>query len=407
MKKKYFLISFSLVLVELFNIINFSTGFYCNLNLLKTNKETFYIDENIIINASWELNYDINDEIAYIQVQIFDKHNEILWNSSECNEIGTFEKNWTIEIARLNISFTNYSNVLYIKFYSYYFHFDAMNTVATFLETIKIKIFKRFISCQLIGFKNYLKFNEELLFQARFYDELLEENSNLINQSVIFKIISNDLIRYESHFVTNESGTIKVFILSIKHLKPGRNLLIFLIKDNKIYNNSKFIYEIFLEKNPIFIEIIKFKERLSLEEDLEIRLFYYFYFNDSLKPLDNQHIELKILRNNSLIFTNEYKTDNSGVLHIIIVQELFNSNQRSEELIIDLTFNGTDFLENKTLSLKLKTNQYLNSEITSSINLKLLSLTSILTLLLILILFIVKINKNKSEKILSEIAIRY
>lgn len=407
MKKKYFLISLSLVLVELFNIINFSTGFYCNLNLLKTNKEIFYIDENIRINASWELNYDINDEIAYVQVQIFDKYNEILWNSSECNEIGTFEKNWTIEIARLNISFTNYSNVLYIKFYSYYFHFDTMNTVAIFLETIKIKIFKRFISCQLIGFKNYLKYEEELLFQAKFYNELLEENSNLINQSVDFKIISNELIRYESVFVTNESGTIKIFISSIKHLKPGRNLLIFSIKENKIYNDSKFIYEIFLEKNSIFIEIIKFKERLTSEEDLEIRLFYYFYFNNSLKPLDNQYIELKIHRNKSLIFTNKYKTDNSGVLHVIIVQELFNLNQGGDELIIDLTFNGTNFLENKTLSLKIKINQYLNSEISSSINLKILSFTSILTLLIMLIIIIVKNNKNKSEKVLSEIVVRY
>ena len=71
--------------------INFAKASNCNLDFLKTNKDIYYLNENIIINASWDLNYDSDIEYAYVQIQIFDIFDIILWNSSKYDKTGTYE----------------------------------------------------------------------------------------------------------------------------------------------------------------------------------------------------------------------------------------------------------------------------------------------------------------------------
>ncbi|MFX1303284.1 MAG: hypothetical protein ACFFBV_09200 [Promethearchaeota archaeon] len=406
-KKKIILILSLLMLIDIFSAINFANAYYCNLNFLNINKNLLYFDEDIKINASWELNYNINNEIAYVQIQIFDNLENIIWNSSEYNQIGFYEKNWTLEIDQLNIDFSNSSTILYIKFFSFYFQIDTTNTVSTFLETVKITLIKRKLFCSLEGYREHIEFGESLNLKVKFFDELSQDTLNLINLTIKFMISFNNLIIHQCNYTTNNSGVISVLISSFTHLKIGQNILIFSLVNNKIFNMSIFIYELFVEKNPIFVDILSFNEELKENEELEIKLSYYYSFNQTLYPLAGYDFTLKIYDNKTLVFISEFKTDNSGKLEIRLAQTLFNSNQQSEELSINIIFNGTYSLPNKTLVLCLRVNQGAIPKMENSFQLNFISFISILIIVLIVLSIIINNTKSKSKKLLAELVMRY
>ncbi len=407
MKKKYLLIILLLIFIQYFSLANIAKAFYCRLNFLETDKDIYYSNDEIKINASWELYYNSNTEIAYIQIQIFNYLNEIIWNSSEYTEIGNFEENWILDVEHLNIDLTNYSNVLYIKLFSYYFHIDSTNTAFTFLETIQIKLIKRDLFCELTGFKDRLKFGENIKFVARFYDNSTESGYNLVNQTVSFKIASNNLTLYQNNHTLNITGMTGIDISSFTHLNLGQNFLIFTLQNNKIYNDSKFIFEMFVEKNPIFINILKFKDNLTSTEDLEIELIYYYILNNSIKPFINQSIKLEIFENKTILFINEYKTDQLGILAINLTHDFFNNNQESKDLLVNFIFNGNYYFENKTICLRLKIIEPLNSKNQKSLKINLMPTSIVLVLVSIIFSFIIVKKKKKNKAPLSELVIRY
>ena len=143
MRKKYAIIFPILIVMQLFSVINLVGAFNCNLITLDTNQTEYYINEDIEINASWDLNYNIYNETAFIQIHILDIFDQIIWNSSKYNQIGTYVKNWTVNTENFNLNFENSSYILYIKFFVYYFQIDTTNTMSTYLESIEIKIMKR------------------------------------------------------------------------------------------------------------------------------------------------------------------------------------------------------------------------------------------------------------------------
>ena len=156
-------------------------GFSCNNTSLVTDKRNYYTHENIKINASWELYYDSGFESSYIQIQIVDIFDEILWNSAKYYSIGISEKNWTVNIQVLNITYSNFSNVLYIKMYNYYENFETSEVVDTFREILTVNLNKRNISCQLTGFKTIMIFGDSNLFSAYFFSN--ETGTSLINET--------------------------------------------------------------------------------------------------------------------------------------------------------------------------------------------------------------------------------
>jgi hypothetical protein len=386
----------------------FTKAYYCRLDFLTSDKEIYYINDDIKINTSWELNYNPETEFAFIQVQIYNRSNNLLWTSLEFNDIGSLEKNWIINCSELNFSLSNYSDILYIKFFSYYFHFDSTNTVATFLETRIIKIVKRNLSCQLSGFKNNINYGENMIFDASFYDSSSEgQDLTLNNQTILFKVISNNNMIYQNNYTTNLTGVINLFLNSKNDLKLGDNKLIFTFKDNKIYNDSKFIFEAHVGKNPIFIDILKFKDNLSTQEDLEISLFYHYFNNHSLIPLVNKCIKIKIFENSTLRFINEYVTDNLGMLNILLANKIFNFEQESIDLIISLIFDGSYELENRTLNLKLKVTESPNLINQNSLLTSYLPISLALIAISIIISFIFVNRKKRNEKLLTDIIIKY
>ena len=116
---------------------------------------------------------------------------------------------------------------------------------------------------------------------------------------------------------------------------------------------------------------------------------------------------LKIYDYKTLIYINEYNTDKFGVLIIKIPQESFNFNLEVQEYNINIIFNGTNFLNNKTLTLGLKINRETYSDKKNSLQMSILSFMSILIIILIVLSYIISDKKNKSKKLLTDLIIRY
>jgi len=405
-KKKFLLIVPLFILIMFSNFINFGHCFYCNLYYFNSNKQKYYINENIQINASWGLDYNQYNEISYIQIQIFDCFNNIVWNSSEYDEIGYFKRSWNIKIINLNVSFINGSNTFFIKFFSYYYQISTMDMAITYLETIEIEIMKRTLMCELIRFKNHVKIGDNLSIIARFYDKFLEDNSLLINQSILFNIISNESLIFQSNYITNDSGIIIFDLFPDEHLELGKNILVFIVKNNIIYNDSVFFYEILLEKNLVYVEIIGFKEDLGKKEDLNIKLRFYYFLNNSLITLNNHCIRVMIFNNKTLTYVKNYFTDQFGFLNLSISQKAFIFNEDCELVVIDFFFNGTLLLENKslTLTIKLSSSMKQNSPFQHDFLLIFIYI-SIILVMFSAILF--NYIKKRKEKLLADIKVKY
>ena len=279
-----------------------------------------------------------------------------------------------------------------------------MDIISNLLETIQVKIIKRIPSCQLIGFKDRINYGESLSFQARFFDNLIENNTLLNNQLIIFLVRSNNSIIFQSNFTTNDLGIINVSISSIDHLSLGVNNLVLKLGNNNVFNDSIFQYEFFVEKNPVFIEEISFKEDLETWEDLIIKLFYYYYLNNIAHPLENQSIELVISSDKNSTYTQIYNTDVDGVLLVTISHELLNSNRENKDLTLSLIYNGSLYLENKTHYLNLNIKFY---EQEGGFQLILVSFVAVSATIVLISLIILFRFKKPKKMILLDITIRY
>jgi hypothetical protein len=89
----------------------------------------------------------------------------------------------------------------------------------------------------------------------------------LNNQLIIFQISSNSSIIFQSNFTTDDFGIINISVSSVDDLGLGIKKLVFVLGENNVFNDSIFQYTVFVERNPVFIDIINFKEILESRED--------------------------------------------------------------------------------------------------------------------------------------------
>lgn len=243
-RKKYILFILLISVIGIFNLAKNGRAYYTYIWYFNTDDDTYYNDETIHINASWDLDYNPSFEVSYIRIMIYDKSDKLLWNSSLYEQIGThLEGEWNIRIQDLDLPFNNTSNTLSIRFF-YYFYSLAL-IAEYFIDTIEIQAIKRNITCELIDFQPNLNYEEILHFKARFYS--LENNSNLVNHIITVKIVSESKILYIKNFTTNFSGIIEVLIPPFENLTIGPNYLMFEIKGNSFFESSTFEYELFIE----------------------------------------------------------------------------------------------------------------------------------------------------------------
>jgi hypothetical protein len=380
-------------------------SFSFDVFVFTSDKEIYYPNENININASWDLIYDPDNEVSYFQVQIFDRFDEILWNSSQHHEIGYSEKNWTVNIEFLNITFSNDTSTLFIKLYHFYIDQNGGGgPVHSFRELLIVNVLKKNVMCQLINFRSVLKYGEYNFFTAKFYST--DNNSYLFNETFHFEIISNKKILYHNNFTTNESGEISFNISTISHLNLGENDIIFSIRNNLLYNNATFSYEIFVEKLAIFIEIMRFDNNLENDRLISIKLYFY-YFNQSIKPLKNQILKTIIYNDLTLEYEDDFKTNQSGFVDINISPNSFRFKENEKWFYVDIVFNGTKYLENKTITLNFKIQNFLSQGVFNIFFAANIFLFSILAILFTSICMKVNIRKKTKFKLIRDLTFKF
>jgi len=403
-KKKIKAVLFLYFMLGIMFIPKTALGFSCGNTLLVSDKNTYNNNENIYLNGSWELYYNSGFEVSYVQIQITDIFDKILWNSSNYYTTGISQKNWTINIQLLNLTLTNDSCRIYIKLFNYHEDFNSHEVDTTFEEIITINITKRGIDCVLTNFKSELIFGESNLFNAKFYSR----NTSLCleNESLQCLIRNNDEIIFQTNFTTDKDGMFLFNISTVKHLDLGSNEISFLIKNNPYYLDTSFSYELFVKKIPVYVEIINFVNNTEDGSLIKIQLFYY-YFNLSKKPLENGNLKIVVHSNSILEYEEMIKVNQTGFVNINILPSIFNFKESDKIFYVEVIFNGTSYLENRTmvLSFQIQNIQYHRNY--SSFFFLNFCLFSILTSLFTSIGFKVYKFKKMGFKLIRDITFRF
>jgi len=403
-KKKISAVLFLFFLLGIILIPRSVLGSSCNNTLLVTDKDTYNNNENIYLNGSWELYYNSGFEISYIQIQITNSFDKILWNSSNYYAIGISQQNWTINIQFLNLTLTNYSCRIYLKMFNYYKNFNTNVDVATYKEIIAINITKRDVDCELTNFKTDLIYGESNLFIAQFYSG--NTSFYLENETLQCLIRNNDEIIYQTNFTTDKEGSLSFNISTVKHLRLRRNTISFIIKNNSFYLDTIFSYEIYVKKIPVYVEIANFTNNTEEGSLIKIQLFYY-YFNISKETLENENLKIIVYSNSNLEYEEMLVTNQTGFVTIIILPSIFNFKESEKVFYIDVIFNGTIYLENRTMSLSFQIHNFqfhINDNSFYFVN---ICLISILTSLFTSIGFKVYRYKKAGFKLIRDITFKF
>jgi hypothetical protein len=373
-------------------IPQFVKGYYFDMISFTTNKDSYYNYENIELNGIWELYYDPPQE-SFIQVQIYDCYNNMIWNSQRFSNVGYNEETWVIHIPDLDLPLNNESTSIFIKFFQFWDEGDLM--VSTFWETLTIWVFKTNLTCQLTGFKNSILFGETTSFSAKFYETA--DNSALKNQNISLTIEANFVILSQNTYYTNELGYIDLILSSLIELTIGLNLLTFTILDNENYSNTCFSYNISVEKIPVISEVVNIDETKKNEGLIKIHLFYYFLLNESNTPLQNEPFHIKILQNSSIKLQEFINSSDNGDLVIEINLKSLNLDSISHKLEILVIFYGTEYFLNQTLSIIIDFKS--SVKLTELNSIEFIFLSSIFSFVILGTIVIFKKKQNRGQNL--------
>ena len=96
-KKKIIILIVIVVLIGIINLAHRGKAYDYYLQYFSVDKDLYYNDETIHINASWNLDYTPPAETSYIYIKIFNA-TETLWTSEFHSEIGeNLTGNWDID----------------------------------------------------------------------------------------------------------------------------------------------------------------------------------------------------------------------------------------------------------------------------------------------------------------------
>ena len=237
--------------------------------------------------------------------------------------------------------------------FNYYENFNSHDVVTTYKEIITINITKREVDCELNNFKSNLVYGESNLFKAKFYSG--NTSFCLENETLQCLIRNNGEIIYQTNFTTDNDGILSFNISTVRHLGLGRNDVLFIIKNNSHYLDITFSYELYVKRITVYVEITNFVNNAEEGSMIEIQLFYY-YFTTSTKPLENENLKIIVYSNSNLEYEEMLKTNQTGFVNINILPSIFNFKEGNKIFYVDVNviFNGTSYLENRTMSLSFQ-----------------------------------------------------
>ena len=139
--KKFCILLFSMLLLLTAPFsVKFVRGFSMDLTTFETDKDIYYFEEDIFINASWENLYNPSTEDSYVQASIYDGQLNLIWASPEYSDVGFNSENWTISIHELDFSGQGTSNYLDVIMWYYNYHAATNTMVTALLQVIHIEI---------------------------------------------------------------------------------------------------------------------------------------------------------------------------------------------------------------------------------------------------------------------------
>ena len=228
---------------------------YCNLYSFETDKTLYYLDETIEINATYDLYYNISTEISYVQVQIYDDLNDLLWNSSEYHALGTHQITFAVNIEDLEIHFFEDNLSLFIKFYYY---FEAPPTLGSGIvkDTLEVIIQDNQPYCRIFAFnteKETYHENETLEITA-YWDLCYNPNEEIFYGQIQLYDETSSLLwnstKLPERGVHFTSWYIPVQNLSIELDNETINLN---VKFYYFYDDFTFFFQGILEEFPVYI----------------------------------------------------------------------------------------------------------------------------------------------------------
>jgi hypothetical protein len=286
---------------------------------LESDKVEYNSDEIIRLNSSWGLFYETGKEICYIQIRIFNTCNEIIWNSSIYSEQGYFfYKQWNISIISLDLLFENFSSTLEIKFYYYCFDIDNQILDEVYSNELKIRIFKKNISCHFNYSERFVEYGKSLILDPQFTEKDLDGNEYLLrNNPINLEILWNGSLIYSTNLVTNELGQINFNLSTYTHLNVGVNKIIFTIEESIIYYRRDFNFSIEVIKNNVTCQFDILDNSPQYGENIVINPVFFKVGLDGIRiPLRNYTITLNILWNTSLTYSSNLSTNDLGQISI-------------------------------------------------------------------------------------------
>ena len=214
----------------------------------RTDRDSYHMSGHIVINATWDLYFDPVFEEMFVQIQIYDCANDLIWKSSQYNESRSYNESWVIDIANLSHNI-NEKSIFHVKFFQHWVHKISLESMNVFIREKKITIHEDELECQLDNFKEILTINEIFDVEARFYD--LINDIYIINQEIFFEMIANELKLYEYNYTTNSMGEIEFSIDVFSQMNLGNNTLRFSIINSQLYNNTVFEYTVFVGSSAV------------------------------------------------------------------------------------------------------------------------------------------------------------
>ena len=264
MRKKAVLVIVIVVVVGFLNSPIKAKAYTVENLFFDTDKDIYYNDETIQINASWELDYD-PPLYAYTSIIIFNGTYEMIWESPRYDIADNYSESWLVDIKSLGLTYENNSNTLYIRFHLY-----KSPSSSSWLETIEISIVKRNVSCELIGFENYVEYGGDLNVKTKFFNNTLHSGYYVDNQEVFFELLlQNFTAIFSNSYFTNDTGEFIILISNIRNLSKGINYLQFTITNNQFFQSEVFQFEIYFEVRPVTI-LDSEKDEKEKKDDSEI-----------------------------------------------------------------------------------------------------------------------------------------